>query len=295
MRKRSGIGLTILVALIAIAGLMVLGSTRVMENMARQMQLRIDQTRAHYLAQAGAMQSIYNWRVSNAAEMSRSYDDINTTVTGNLIFKTLAQANFAYFSFNSTDNAVWANVGGNDQLQLWRLKNIHVAEAGTADNLVLSRVKVSWSPAGGGNLRRIQLNVGGGSTVVLAVGSYANGADTALSATYTLTPGQTTQSVNTFLEWVGAQPATLVTVQWTCNDNSATVESKTHEVVYWNGAQAAGAGRPTMHSFSVASSGQVNQTLANYFKVMKTVKATVAGQISPAEITDWDEVDKNVP
>jgi hypothetical protein len=294
LRGDSGFGLLLLVAMIAISGIIFAASTRVLENVTRQMQTRIDEEKARYLAQAGVMRAAYDWRISNATAINRTYDDLNVTVTGNNLFKTGAQANFAYFSFNSTENAIWTTIGGNMQLRQWRMKNIHVAEAGTADDLVTSRVRVSWENPNTGTLRRLSVNNGTTTTTVLAVGTYANGTDVAVSAAATLTPGQTWQGNNTFLEWNGAQTATRVSVQWTFSDESTTKDSKTHDVTYWNGAQS-GAGRPTQHTFSVTSTGQVNQTGGTNIKTMKTLKATISGTPAAPEIIDTEDVSKHIP
>ena len=88
LRTKKGIGLLVMVTLIAIGGIMITISARVFENMARQTQLRVDQTKAHYLAQAGVMRAIWNWyTVNTTVEGSRRREVINTTVTGNNLFK----------------------------------------------------------------------------------------------------------------------------------------------------------------------------------------------------------------
>ncbi len=105
--SRSGFGLILLVMLIAIAGIVLLASDRVLQQSMRQTQLRIDQTKAHYLAQAGAMRAAWKWYTNNDVavthEIARRWTPINTTVTGNNLFKVgsdsagaYLQSNFAY-------------------------------------------------------------------------------------------------------------------------------------------------------------------------------------------------------
>jgi hypothetical protein len=64
----------------------------------------------------------------------------------------------------------------------------------------------------------------------------------------------------------------------------------------WSGAQS-GAGLPAQRTLDITSTGQVSQTTAGDFDVLKTVKATVSSAPGPAalEIVDWDEGDKNIP
>jgi len=65
----------------------------------------------------------------------------------------------------------------------------------------------------------------------------------------------------------------------------------------WDGAHS-GAGLPLQRTFTVMSTGQVNQSAAaGHFKVMKTVKAALSGApgATSMEITDWEEDEKNIP
>ena len=322
LRSKKGIGLMILVTLIAIAGLVLMSSVRVYENMSRQTQLRIDQAKAHYLAQAGVMHAIYAWRISNATETSRRYTGLRpANVTGNLAYETKTSvatdqgtaANYAYFNFNSGP-AAWATVATRLRLQAWSLMNIRVNDGtSTNDNIIVTQAKVSWTPNGAGNeatLRTISLN----GNLFIAAGSYANGSTitgTLAAASRTLAPAATFSGATTYLEWNTTTDAgapqnpispLIVTVQWTFSDDSTTRDSKTHEVVYWglatNGIIStvlqAGAA-PARRTFCVTSTGKVDQNTARYFPVLKTVRATVSGTPANPEIIDWDEVDKNIP
>ncbi len=325
--SRLGMGLTIMVALIAISSLVILGSTRVFQNMSRQTQLKIDQTKAHYLAQAGVMRAVWNWYVSNTGtEANRRYDDngAGTTVVGNTAFKwgsdgtgtpNILQSNFAYHTFNLTDTTIWRTSAGaacvqgaagdaaNGQcrrLRLWRLRNIQTAGL---SNIVLATCKVSWTPSEGEGVSAIFL---AGTNVTPAGGPFASGTDIDITNT-TLAPGAVLSGNTNYIEW-NAEPGTscpggscsnvLVTVQWTFADevaNPTTVDSKSHEIVFWNGAKPA-AGLVTPRTFNVTSTGQVNQTMNLGFKVSKTIKATVSGTPGAAaiEITDWDEGEQNI-
>lgn len=250
------------------------------------MQLRIDKVKAHYLAQAGVMNAIHNWLASNNNETNRRYAELNTTVTGNQIFKTGCQANFAYFALDQSDWQV-----ANTVLRRWQIANIHSANA-----ITIKSVVVSWNPASPGvTLTEVRLN-----NTVVASGSFANGALIALTPT-ALASGGNWSGNNTRFTWSGNPTNTgsiTIHAQWTFNDDSATKDSVTHNVLFWNGAQN-NTGRPLMHTFCVTSTGQVAQTSGKEgFPILKTIKATCSG--SPAsganvEIMDWQEVDKNIP
>ncbi len=294
-KKEKGFGLVILVVIIAVAGILITSTSLYFRDATRQMQLGIDQIKAYYLAQAGVMRALYNWRVSNATDINRRYTELNTTITGNQIFKTGSQANFAYFTFdavNGQQDTEW--FAGNTRLRRWRIRNIH-----SANSITVTKAKVSWSPVGTTTLSDIQLN--NNSVATGAGGPFASGTEITLTnsaANRTLLPGAVWSGNNTYLTWNGSGPPdpALVTVEWTFADDSPTKDSKAHRVVYWNGAKS-GAGRPTEHTFSVTSTGQVNQSSGG-FKVLKTVKATVSGTPgggSSMEITDWDKIEKNIP
>ena len=284
--NHKGFGLVILIALIAIFGIISIGTSVVLTNGINQMQLRIDKVKAHYLAQAGAMRAIHNWLSSNAGEANRRYAELNTTVTGNQLFKTGCQANFAYFQFGS---AAWASA--NTVLRAWQITNIHSANA-----ITLKSVKVNWVPAAVGvNLTQIRLN-----NVSVASGSFANGSVISLAST-SLASGSNWSGNNTNFTW-SANPMSgasiTIRAQWTFNDDSATKDSVTHNVLFWNGAQS-NAGRPATRTFCVTSTGQVAQSTGKEgFPILETVKATCSGSAGAAtnvEITDWQELDKNIP
>lgn len=109
MRSRSGMGLITMIAIIAMISVVLLGSVRVFENVSRRTQLRIDKTKAYYLAQAGIVRSIWKWYTDNDAtttnEIQRNWSPINTTIAGtNTLFKTgyeadatnILESNYAY-------------------------------------------------------------------------------------------------------------------------------------------------------------------------------------------------------
>jgi len=283
-KSQRGFGLIILVMLIAVSAILIASTTLMMKNAVAQIQLQIDQTKAYYLAQSGVMRAIHNWFISSATDTSRRYAELNTTITGNQIFKTGSQANFAYFSFNSAD---WQT--SNTILRAWNIRNIH-----STNSITVKSVKISWSPAAPGvNLNRIRL-----ANTTVASGPFLNGATIPLTLS-TLTSGSAWGGNNTNLRWTGNPTATgniTINAQWTFNDDSATKDSVTHNVLFWNGAQA-GAGLPGQHTFSVTSTGQVNQSGGQAFKVLSTVKATVSGDPSSGnvEVIDWEKVDKNIP
>ena len=281
-----GLGLIVLIALIAIFGFISVGASVALTNGVNEMQLRIDKVKAHYLAQAGVMRAIHNWLSSNSTEASRRYAELNTTISGNQIFKTGCQANFAYFQFSS---AVWAS--SNTILNSWRMTNIH-----SANSITVKSVTVSWSPAVSGVvLNRIRLN---GS--IVASGSFTNGSVVPLTLT-ALTSGSSWSGSTTDFRWSANPTGTgsiTINAQWTFNDDTSTKDSVTHNVLFWNGAQSA-AGRPTTRTFCVTSTGQVAQSSGKEgFPILKTVKATCSGTPGSGanvEIMDWQELDKNIP
>ncbi|HTL70509.1 MAG TPA: hypothetical protein VL404_04370 [Candidatus Eisenbacteria bacterium] len=292
-----GFGLILLITLIAIASIFISGTTIFVTNAARETQLKTDRAKAASLAQAGLLQALHNWRVSNASEASRTYSELNATVTGAQGYQTGTQADFAYFTFDSPANAFWS---GSNTLAGWTIRNIHSASATPLSNLTVKQAIVSWTPQGNASRRlsRIRLN---GTPVYNA--SAPNGALiplTGSAAARTLAPGASWTGNNTDLRWSGALPSPVrVTVQWIFQDDSSTVRSRSHSVVYWDGAQAnaatATAARPSRHTFSIVATGRVSET-TKLPRVLSTVKATVSGNAAGGfmEIIDWDGVDQNL-
>ncbi len=186
----------------------------------------------------------------------------------------------------------WFTSGGNRRLRSWRLQNIH-----SASSIVLTDVKVSWTGGGIAQLNGMSLN----NVSVWPGGTAASGSTVNITDT-TLTTGSSWSGINTYLQWDNSGPAdpTTVTCQFifqaVAPATTANSDVNTHEVVMWDGAHA-GSGLPLQRTFKVTATGQVNQTLGNYFKVLKTVNATVSGTpgLTTMEISDWDEGEKNIP
>jgi Tfp pilus assembly protein PilX len=306
--NQTGFGLVILIALIAITGIFVTSTALFFMDATRDVQLKIDKTKAYYLAQAGVMRAIYNWRVSHATVTSRTYSEINATVTGNQIFKAggqnaplnIVQANFAYYTFNQGQDTGWNDTGGNSRLRRWRIRNIHTPVAGTGDNITFTAVKVSWTATvGTPTLRTVR--VAGAGSPVIPFGTYASGTTVTFTSPVTLTVGNVWTGNNNYLEWNGTgadvDSISNVRVQWTFQDDSTTEDSKSYEMTYWNGPQSGpGSGPPTYHIFTITSTGQVNQSGGKAFKVLETIKSTVSR--TPAdliEIINWEKMDKNIP
>ena len=154
----------VMVTLIAIGGIMITVSARVFENMARQTQLRVDQTKAHYLAQAGVMRQIWNWYVNNTTvEGSRRITTVNTTVTGNTLFKAGMDANGSYLQSNYAYVAPISHTG------ITQVKN-----AGSAQVKVAGTTTFNVAVAAGG------------SAVALASGGVAFDARKAVKRAYQL-------------------------------------------------------------------------------------------------------------
>lgn len=294
-RAEAGAGLILLVMLIGILTLAFAGTMTQLTHLALQTQLSVDEARAVYLAQAGVMRAVYDWRTDSNNEANRRYAHLDETMIGNQGYRTGCQADFVYYSFDLGQNAEWVTSGGRRRLRRFRMRNIHTSIGGTSDNVTVTHVKVSWSPAGSAMLRAVSLN----GTSVVPAGSYASGTEIALSGTAaqrTRTPGQTWSGNNTYLEWTDTSvpDPVSVTVQWTFADDGSTVHSKSHVVTYWDGDQA-GAGRPAARTFSVTSTGQVAQT-APLASSYRTIKAVVSGAPGGGnvEITGWERIDKNL-
>lgn len=300
MRSRSGIGLTILVILIAVTGLVLVGSVRAFENASRQTQLRVDQVKAYYLAKAGVMRAVWDWYASDTAtDTNRRYTHNSvlgsngTTVVGNGVFKygydgnegspAINQSNFAYYVMNgSGDGANWFTPSGSNRgLRQWRLYNIHTTGA-----ITLTQMKISWSPTGTALLNDIVLN----GVSVWPGGTASSGTTVDITDT-TLANNGSWGGATTYIQWNSSPPDPVaVTAQFIYSGDSATLDARSHEVVLWNGSQAGSP--PAQRSFTVTSTGEVTQTTGNSFKVLKSVKASVSGSL---EIMDWDEGDKNIP
>lgn len=283
--------------LIALGGILVGATSVEFVNTVRHVQLRIDKTKALFLAQAGLMQALQDWISSGSDDTTRRYSEENVTVTGNQIFKTGAQANFAHFRFDGTPPYQWTSPGGQDRLRRWQMRNIHAS-----DTITVKALRVSWNPTNAVNLRSVSVNNGSSTTVIVPTGSYPSGTLITLTTPYDISSGTLLSGSNTYLEWTGSLPDPIqVNVQWTFQDDSAVKDSKTHNVLFWNGAKngngcgEAGLGAPCARTFSITSSGQVNQSGGLAFKVLETVKATIS--TAPAagpEIMDLDRVKKNI-
>ena len=77
-------GLMILVALIAIGAILILSSERFFENMARQVELRIDETKAVQFAQAGVIGAAWIWYTSDTDnETDRRWTSFSSDDPGN--------------------------------------------------------------------------------------------------------------------------------------------------------------------------------------------------------------------
>jgi hypothetical protein len=127
----------------------------------------------------------------------------------------------------------------------------------------------------------------------LASGAVQDCTDTALAS------GSLWSTGGTYLQWdkpPNAGGAVTVNCQFTFTA-AANSDANTAEVVLWNGAQTPGAGLPTERTYTVVSTGQVNQSGPKYFKVLKSIKAKVSGApgTSTVEIMDWEEEDNNIP
>lgn len=278
-RGDKGAVLFLVVVIIALAAILIASTTLFFIHSVQLMQYRIDRQKAYYLAQAGVMKSLQDWRVSSGAEANRRYGRVNQTVTGNQIFKTGAQADFAYHTFDVGERSGWTTVLGRSRFQQFRIRNIS-----TTESITFTAVYVTWAslnpanPVGANNLNSVNLQVG-------PTGDYVGGA-------------------NTYIEWTNAFNAgapILLTIQWWFADDSGTVDSKTHEIVAWNGAPAApgaaSAARPATHTFCIHSTGQVNQSGGSAFKVLEPIRAAVSGTPGggDVEIVDWDKMDKSIP
>ena len=182
----------------------------------------------------------------------------------------------------------WNPIAANKQLRSWQVYNTN-----NGNSITLDKIKVSWTGGGLARLNGFVLNgaskwPGGTATT----GSTVDITDTVLAN------GGSWTGLNTYLQWDNNGPADPVTVtcQFIYSGDTSTSDAKSHEVVLWDGAQNGG-GMPSERVFTVTATGQVNQTVGGYFKVLKTVKAVVSSTpgLAALEIIDWDEGDKNIP
>lgn len=304
MRNRKGIGLVVLVSLVALAGVVLMPASLLIANSASEMQLKIDKIKAYNAACAGVMRALYQWCASNATEASRRYPHYDVTFSGtNIRFKTGEPGNFAYFTFNVAETANWFVSGANRRLRQFRLRNIHNTSTSPGPSgIIATHAIVKWDPPGTALLNDIRF---GNLSVIPAGGPFASGTELVLSntdANRTRTSGQVWSGTNTYLQWSAALPDPVrVTVVWKFKDNGGTpvTDSSTHEVVFWDGCQTAsncdGLGTPLglspLHTFSITSTGAVQQSGGNAFPVKKSIRATVSGTPAGqnAEIIDWRE------
>ena len=220
----------------------------------------------------------------------------------------MTQANHAYYSFDLTDDAAWVTAAANmctqggvgagangacRRLRLWRIRNI---QSDGGSDIIFSNCKVSWSPAGAETLTTIQVNDGSDHTL-LSDGSVASGTDIDITD-QALTAGSVFSGAGTYLEWSaepGGDQDVTVTIQWTFSDDSSTLDSRSHEVLYWRGAKPT-EGRPTQHTFDVVSTGSIANTQPGSFTVKKSIKAVISGAPGAAaiEIMGWEPEDKNL-
>jgi hypothetical protein len=182
----------------------------------------------------------------------------------------------------------WITSGANRRLTQWQLYNIH-----TSSSITLDKIRVSWTGGGAARLNNFVLNgvskwPGGTATS----GSTIDITDTALVA------GAHWGGNSTYLQWDNGGPADPVTIlcQFIFSGDSSTSDAKTHNAIMWDGDQAGG-GLPQRRTFNVVSTGQVNQTGAHAFKVLRSVKAIISSSPGTAafEIVDLDEEDNNIP
>lgn len=284
LRAEAGFGLILLIALTALSAILISATSMAFATNARALQLRIDKVKSYYLAQAGVMQAMQDWRDSSDNLLSRRFSPLNVAVTGAQVFKvSQCTSDFALHSLNAADWLTGAPAPNR------RLQNLRITNISTTTSFEVTHIRVLWTPVNAARLQTVQLD----GNVVLPSGSYANGATLALTgspAARTRAPGENWSGSDTFIQWTVPPPLVVnVTVEWTFADNGASRLSRSHRVTYWNGSRAAGP--PAIaHSFALTSTGQVNQTFA---RTLKTVKAVVSAAVM--EIVDWDDVEQNQP
>lgn len=216
-------------------------------------------------------------------------DNTDYAATGTLtVAHDTASATAAFYG-----RAHWFTSGANRRLRALRLQNIN-----SANSITLTQMKVSWTGGGAAGVNDIRLN---NVSVIPAGGPFTSG--TTINVTDTaLTFGSSWSGINTYIQWDNSGPAdpTTVTCQFIFNvvapATTATSDANSSEVILWDGAHA-GTGVRNRRTFKVTATGQVNQTLGKYFKVLKTISATVSGSpaLNSLEIVDWDEGEKNIP
>ncbi len=240
------------------------------------------------------------WNVSPPTRVSTGHATAASNVTINSMYR-IVSATGNYAASATITNRDWAATiaafkehnrwftsGGNRRLRRWQVYNIN-----SADSITLDKIKVSWTGGGAARLNDLMLNgvskwPGGTATT----GSTVDITNTSLGS------GASWSGKDTYLQWDNAGPTdpVKVTCQFIFSGDSSTTDAMSHEVVLWDGAQSEGA-VPQERSFTVTSTGQVDQTSGDGFKVLKTVKAAISSKpgASSFEITDWDEGVKNIP
>lgn len=305
---QKGMALILFIMIMAVSGIL---STSIIWHLVSEMdevQLRLDRLKAYNMAYAGVMRASFDWANSNATEASRRYGPLDTNLAGTVLgFKTGRPANFAYFSFDLSENEQWTNTSGGGtgalvRLRRFRIRNVHSTTA--PSSIIVTGAKVAWSPAGSERLSDIRLN---NRSVIPSGGPYVSGTELTLRATdaqRTLASGAVWSGTSTYLQWDSAPSDPVkVTIVWTFKDNDspAVTDSKTHEVVYWDGCKTAAdcdglgtaVGRPALRTFCITSTGRVSQAGGRKFPLYRSVRATLSGTPAgqSAEIIDWRERD----
>ena len=242
---------------------------------------------------AGTRAATANATATNNALIDPEYQIVSTTGT-RAANATITNRDWAAAQATFYGSAGWFVSGANRHLRQWQVRNINNGNA-----IVLEKMKVSWTPsAGAERLTDIQLNGTSVWTGTATSGTTIDITDTSLAN------GAFWGDTGTYLQWnaaVNGGGAVTITCQFiytvVAGPASATnSDLNSHEVVMWNGAQS-GAGLPTAKTFTVVSSGQVNQNLGGNFKILDSVKAVISGTpgVAAYEVVDWDDEDKNIP
>ncbi len=315
--------------LITLSEILTTATTYFFTNFLRETQLKVDQTKAYYMAQAGIMRTMHDWlRMQPTPYLGPA---VTETITGtNLKYTTaISNANRAYFSFDKSypssnsdlsHREEWTTYSFNAltyrRLQSWHFTNMAAPGPNSSITARSARVTV-WKLEGGvwvketnPSLRLVGLRFNNWNVIAFRVGagipmapggSYANGQDITFTSPRSL-PAQTSfGGGTTYFEWndyPNFPDPVRVTVQWTFSDDRSTLDSKTPEIVFWQGPQD-GRGRPSARVFCITATGEVTQTR---FKVLKTIRAMVpfysTGTTArlkstlKATMLSWEKLDK---
>ena len=318
-RNESGFGLILLVALIAISGILTTSTALYFRSAAREVQSKIDLVRAQYAADAGIMEAIYRWHTSHTDDTLRSYAH-NTPSTLPILYGNVRyvanpmMSNFAYFNLSGANGAenqtFWGENGWTGapvsclsrRYQGWTVKNINnnaVIQAGQPNTVRFKTVRVDWTAPAGNTARLVDIRLGGVSVIgEWCQDDWGSGIEGCPSGRVyqglggipypTLDPGTQLDPATTYLEWnnpAAAQQITSVAVFLNFWDNGTSRDTGGAQLTFWG----PGATPPQQRTFVMNAQGNVDGRGSD--NTLRDVKAALSGNTDTpgdVEVMDWD-------